>query len=189
MKLFASALTAIALGCCVTTTRAQSAVPPTDAPSNGGMLSRIGQWFSNDWDNGWETGSNWRVMASPYTYHYSRDPEHTHVYMLGLERQRADGFVFGGSLFQNSFGQPSGYLYLGQRFDRLAGVEPLFAQLTGGVLYGYKPPFDHKVPLNYRGFSPGVVPSLGWKFTPALSGQLNFLGNSALMFQLSADFH
>ena len=141
-----------------------------------------------DWSSGWSTGSTWRLTGSPYTYHYSRDPDHTHVYMLGLERQRADGFIVGGSAFQNSFGQPSGYAYIGQRFDRLGGVEPLYAEVTGGLLYGYKPPYDHKVPLNYHGFSPGFVPSLGWKLTPAVSAQLNFLGNSALMFQFSAGF-
>ena len=152
------------------------------------MLSRIGQWFTADWTTGWDSGTSWRVYSSPYTYHYSNDPDHKHVYSIGLERQRADGFTFGGSYFRNSFGQPSAYAYVGQRFDRLAGVEPLFAQVTGGLLYGYKEPYNHKVPLNYHGFSPGIVPSVGWQFTPVLSAQLNFLGNSALMIQFSADF-
>jgi hypothetical protein len=44
------------------------------------------------------------------------------------------------------------------------------------------------VPFNHRGFSPGLVPSLGWQLTPTFSAQVNFLGNSALMFQASADF-
>jgi len=127
-------------------------------------------------------------MASPYTYHYTYNPEHTHVYMLGLERQRSDGFLAGGSLFKNSFGQPSAYGYIGQRFDRLLDREQLFGQLTGGVLYGYKPPYENKVPLNYRGFSPGFVASLGWQFTPIWSAQVNVLGNSALMLQFTADF-
>jgi hypothetical protein len=43
------------------------------------------------------------------------------------------------------------------------------------------------VPLNYKGWSPGAVLSVGWQLTPTWSGQLNFLGNSALMFQFSAD--
>ena len=30
--------------------------------------------------------------------------------------------------------------------------------------------------------------SLGWQFTPMWSAQVNVLGNSALMFQFSADF-
>jgi hypothetical protein len=44
------------------------------------------------------------------------------------------------------------------------------------------------VPLNYKGFSPGAVASVGWQFTPMVSAQVNFLGNSAIMFQVSADF-
>jgi hypothetical protein len=129
----------------------------------------------------------WRVMASPYTYHYSNDPNHRDVYMIGLEKQRIDGWVWGGSYFRNSFGQPSAYGYVGKRFTNFTDYEPLFAQLTGGILYGYKEPYNRKVPLNYKGWSPGAVLSVGWQFTPMWSGQLNFLGNSALMFQLSAD--
>lgn len=127
-------------------------------------------------------------MASPYTYHFSRDSNHRDVYMLGLEKQRLDAIIIGGSFFRNSFGQPSAYLYAGKRFDNLTSYEPLFVQVTGGLLYGYKPPYDKKVPLNYKGFSPGAVLSVGWQFTTMYSAQLNFLGNSALMFQVSADF-
>ncbi len=134
-------------------------------------------------------GDTWRVMASPYTLHYHYSEEHRHVYMLGLERQRADGYLAGASWFRNSFGQPSAYVYLGKRFTGFTQYEPLFAQLTGGILYGYRPPFEDKVPLNHKGVSPGAVASVGWQFTPMLSAQLNFLGNSALMFQVSADFH
>lgn len=134
------------------------------------------------------TGDLWRVMVSPYTYHYSYNPEHRPVYMIGLERQYAGGFVVGGSWFRNSFGQPSAYVYAGRRFDHVGGYASPFVQLTGGVLYGYKPPYENKVPLNHNGFSPGAVLSLGWQFTPMYSAQVNVLGNSALMFQFSADF-
>ena len=134
------------------------------------------------------TGSHWRFVVSPYTLHYGPSPEHRSVYMIGLEKQRDDGFVVGGSFFRNSFGQPSAYAYGGMRYNNLTPYEPLFVQVTGGLLYGYKPPFDKKVPLNYKGFSPGAVLSVGWMYSPMYSAQLNFLGNSALMFQLSADF-
>ncbi len=133
-------------------------------------------------------GDIWRVMVSPYTLHYHYSADHRNVYMLGLEKQRADGLVVGGSWFRNSFGQPSAYVYAGHRFRNFAPYEPLFAQLTAGVLYGYKPPFENKVPLNHNGFSPGAVLSVGWQFTPMISTQVNFLGTSALMFQVSADF-
>jgi len=182
-------LAALALACFALTAHSEGGTL-VSAPAGPGVVSRVTSgftdWFSG-WDTGWDSGSLWRVTASPYTYHYSRDPNHTHVYMVGAEHQRADGFVVGGSLFQNSFGQPSTYLYVGQRFDGLMGVAPLFAHVTGGLLYGYREPYQNKVPLNYKGFSPGFVPSLGWQFTPELSAQLNFLGNSALMFQFSAD--
>jgi hypothetical protein len=133
-------------------------------------------------------GDIWRVMGSAYTIHFSRNPNHRHVYMLGLEKQDAEKIIFGGTLFTNSFGQPSTYLYVGQRFEKLTDHDPLFVQVTAGLLYGYKPPYDKKVPFNYKGFSPGAVLSLGWQFTPMYSAQVNFLGNSALMFQVSADF-
>ena len=164
---FRIAALVITIGCFTSSACAQaSATPDTTAP----------------------VGEIWRVMASPYTYHFSRDPNHSHVYMLGLEKQDAEAWIIGGSLFQNSFGQPSAYLYGGKRFNGLTRFEPLFVQVTGGLLYGYKPPYDKKVPLNYKGFSPGAVLSVGWQFTPMLSAQANFLGNSALMFQVSADF-
>ena len=133
-------------------------------------------------------GDIWRVTFSPYTSHYHYSADHRHVYMLGLERQSAGGFVLGGSWFRNSFGQPSAYVYAGRRFSSFTSYEPLFAQLTAGVLYGYKPPFEDKVPLNRNGVSPGAVLSVGWQLTPMVSAQLNFLGDSALMFQWSADF-
>lgn len=130
---------------------------------------------------------HWRVIASPYTAHYHHDPNHQRVYALGLERQRADGLVLGASWFRNSFGQPSVYAYAGHRFLDFTEYPPLFAQLTGGLLYGYKPPYEDKVPFNHHGYSPGVVASLGWQFTPRYSAQLNFLGTSALMLQFSVD--
>jgi hypothetical protein len=190
MKFLIPAFAATALSCITPTLQAQSstATEAAPAPANPGLWTRMSRWWDDDWLAGWDHGSTWRVTASPYTYHYSYSPEHTHVYMLGVERQRADGLLFGLSLFKNSFGQPSAYLYGGQRFDRLMEVDQLFAEVTGGVLYGYRPPFDHKVPLNVRGFSPGLVASLGWQLTPTWSGQVNVLGNSALMFQFSADF-
>lgn len=133
------------------------------------------------------SGDTWRLMVSPYSFHYSRDPAHRPVRMIGLERQRADGYVWGGTYFSNSFGQPSAYLYGGERLNNWSAYPQLFAQWTVGVLYGYKGEFKDKVPLNHGGFSPGAVLSLGWQFTPAYSAQFNVLGNSALMFQVSID--
>jgi hypothetical protein len=132
-------------------------------------------------------GDYWRLLASPYTVHFSNEDEHEYVYMLGLERQRGDGWIWGGSYFSNSFGQPSGYLYLGQRITHFSRFDKLFAKWTVGILYGYKEPYEDKVLLNYNGFSPGGTLSLGWQFTREFSMQVNLLGTSGMMLQLSID--
>ena len=136
----------------------------------------------------------WQLQVSPYTYHFHPSAEHKPVRLIGLERQEGNcalpygppaKALWGASYFSNSFGQPSAFAYYGCTIDKLMGQNNLFLKGSVGVLYGYKPPYDHKVPLNYKGWSPGVVLGLGYNFTPKLSGQINMLGNSALMFALN----
>lgn len=134
-----------------------------------------------------DSGDYWRLMASPYTIHYGYDPEHEPVYMIGLERQRSDGWVWGGTYFSNSFGQPSGYVYVGEKVIGFSPWDKLFFQWTAGVMYGYKEPYEDKVPFNVNGFSPGVTASLGWQFTREFSVQAIALGTAGLMFQLAID--
>jgi hypothetical protein len=130
----------------------------------------------------------WRVTVSPATtYHFSRNPDHKAVVLLGLEKQYANTTLLGAALFTNSFGQPSVYGYGGKHIANLMAIEPLFLQWTVGIVYGYKGEFKDKVPLNYQGFSPVGVVSLGWKFNRSYSAQLNLLGTSAVMLQFSAD--
>lgn len=146
---------------------------------------------SSAWADGEVT---WQLQASPYTYHFHPSAEHKPVRLIGLERHEGGcalpygpsaKALWGVSYFSNSFGQPSGFGYYGCTIDKLMGHDKLFLKGSVGILYGYKPPYDHKVPLNYKGWSPGVVVGLGYHFTPKLSGQVNMLGNSALMFALN----
>lgn len=130
---------------------------------------------------------HWRALFSPYSFHYSRDPEHRSVWMVGGEYQRADSYVLGAVYFSNSFGQDSTYVYGGQRLLNFSAWNQLFAQWTAGLMYGYKRQYADKVPFNHGGFSPGAVLTLGWQFSPRYAAQLNVLGNSAVMFQLAAD--
>jgi hypothetical protein len=43
-------------------------------------------------------------------------------------------------------------------------------------------PYEDKVPLNHNGFSPAIIPSLGYKISPQDSLQMKILGNAGLMF-------
>jgi len=135
------------------------------------------------------SGDFWRLMASPYTVHYHKDNsgEHEYVYMIGLERQRSDGWVWGGTYFSNSFGQPTAYVYVGEKVIGFSRWDKLFFQWTAGLLYGYKYPYEDKVPFNHNGFSPGATVSLGWQFTREFSMQAIALGTAGMMFQLAFD--
>ncbi|MEO8187591.1 MAG: ABC transporter ATP-binding protein [Burkholderiaceae bacterium] len=128
----------------------------------------------------------WRLALSPYTLHFSNDSHHRSVYMVGAERQRPDGYLLGAAYFRNSFGEPGAYAFVGQRIDHWHGGR-LYLYWSAGVLYGYKGEYAHKVPLNVHGFSPAALGGIGWQLTRELSTQVNLLGTSGLMFQLSVD--
>lgn len=131
----------------------------------------------------------WRVEFSPYTTHFSYNPEHRHVHLVGIEREASDNSFYGLALFSNSFGQDSGYLYLGKSYYGVFQSLPhVYLKWSVGVLYGYKPPYEDKVPLNYKGFSPGFVPALGWQFDSGWSAQLNVLGKAGVMYSLVKGF-
>lgn len=127
-----------------------------------------------------------QLQFSPYSYHFSPSEEHKSVFMVGLEREHAGGKLDGITFFSNSFGQECLYVYpWGGVYKNIWGVAPLSFKWTAGLLFGYKEPYEDKVPFNYKGFSPGVVFALAYEFKPGWSAQVNALGNSALMLQLN----
>jgi len=143
-----------------------------------------------DWTDGFDlstkSGDRWSLIASPYTYHFHPSDEHKAVWLIGAERERADGSITGAAFFSNSFGQDSGYFFpWGQMYRGVLDQPHLYAQLTAGVLYGYRGQYQHKVPLNYGGFSPAIIPALGWEFGSKQRVQVDLLGLNAIMFQFS----
>lgn len=131
---------------------------------------------------------HWRLTASPWTGHFRYSVEHRHVFALGVERQRDDGWLGGAAMFRNSFGQPSGFVFLGQRIDTLFDEPSLFAQWQAGIIYGYVGRYKTKLPLNFAGFAPGVLVSAGWQLDPHVSVQAHLLGDAGVMLQLAWDF-
>lgn len=126
---------------------------------------------------------HWRAAVAPYMKHLYPKPEHEYVWAIIIERQRDDRWLYGASYFSNSFGQASGYAYLGYQFQQLFDVQPLYLQLTAGLIYGYTGEYQDRVPYNHAGFSPGIVPSLGWQFDKRFGAQLNYIGAAGLMIQ------
>ena len=132
-------------------------------------------------------GNVLRLQFSPYTHHYTFDAEHKDVVMIGVEREYPNAKLDGITLFRNSFGQESIYIYpWGGVYRSIGGFRPLSFKWTAGLIYGYVDSFQNKVPLNYKGFSPGLIFGLAYEFKPGWSVQVNLLGVAAAMFEISA---
>jgi hypothetical protein len=125
---------------------------------------------------------------SPFTQHYKYSEEHKPVVLVALDEQLPGGRLCGMSLFSNSFGQPSAYAYVGQQFNGLFDNPNVFVKVTGGILYGYVGKYQHKVPLNSHGFSPAVIPAIGYKLNDKDSVQVKLLGTAAIMFSYGRKF-
>lgn len=119
--------------------------------------------------------------------HWSSSEDHEGVPLLvGLEWVRRDQHLLGVSLFNNSFGQFSQYYYYGYQW-RLPGLhESAHIKLTGGVIYGYVDEFEDRLDPNFNGWTPAIVPSVGWKQN-RLGVDVAILGTAGLMFLVGYD--
>ncbi len=140
--------------------------------------------------------AGWTFSVAPYTYHFSNaekendfEPDHqkhSYVWLLTAEKMLGERDFAGFAWFNNSFGQPTKYLYYGWRFQPLSSEPRLFLKLSAGVIHGYKEPYHKKIPLNSRsGWGVTAIPAVGWQFSPEAAVQVNILGTAGLMFQLN----
>ena len=132
--------------------------------------------------------AKWELVVAPFTHHWHKDAEHRRVVLLGLERIAPDGSAVGGALFSNSFGQASAYVYYGHEWNALLGTDSLYFKLSGGIIYGYRGRFKDKVPFNVGGFSPAIIPAIGWRLTPRDAIQAAVLGRAGVTFSYNRRF-
>ena len=118
---------------------------------------------SSDQSSGWSV-DRWYIFTSVYTKHFDPDPDHVNNQkLIGVEAQMTNNWLFGLASFDNSFGQRSEYLYAGYKWALFRSGHWYF-KLTGGLLYGYKKPYEDKIPLNGLGVAPAVLPTLGFRY-------------------------
>ena len=105
----------------------------------------------------------WLIQTSVYTNHFGTDePKTKHQKLIGVERWAPDNWIIGASAFRNSFNQPSQYVYVGKLWRPLDDYPMVHLKLTAGILHGYKPPHEDKIPLNTSsGWAFAVLPSVG----------------------------
>ena len=131
-------------------------------------------------DDGWFSFDQTYLQLG-YGVHWDSSDDYRGIpALIGLEWSREDRRIAGVSLFNNSFGQFSQYYYYGYKWRLNRWHEKLQVKLTGGVIYGYVGEFEDRLDPNWSGFSPAIIPSLGWKerrwgFDVALLGNAGFM--------------
>ena len=139
-------------------------------------------------EGGAEPSKKWDLTLSPYTKHWSHNPEHKPVVLVAMDSHVTGGRFCGMALFSNSFGQESAYVYVGQQWDGLFGNPKLFTKVSAGLLYGYRGQYKDKIPFNNLGSAPAIIPSLGYTITPKDSAQIYLLGKAGLLFAYTRSF-
>ena len=140
--------------------------------------------------------SGWMFGYAPFDWHFSDarkendfepdEQKHAYVWLIQAEKELDERHIAGFAYFKNSFGQPSQYAYYGWRFRPFDSAPGLFIKLTGGIIHGYKFPFNKKIPLNNKhGWGITAIPALGYDFNRNWGAQVNVLGNAGVMFQLN----
>ncbi len=106
------------------------------------------------------------LKFGPGVYHFKKSDEHNNQpWLVGAAWEYPSGLNVGAAHFRNSFNQPSQYLYVGKRWFPDVLPDPVYVNLTGGVMLGYKQPYEDKIPINHsRGFAPALLPALGYQF-------------------------
>jgi hypothetical protein len=132
--------------------------------------------------------SAWYVQVGAYD-HFSDDEDYEGPPLFGgIEYHRANMPVIGFSIFNNSFGDFSQYLYLGKEFYPSQKYPGFRFKLTGGVAHGYKGENHDVLPIrwgNSWGF--GVVPIIGYK-SNRVGVDLALLSDSGLLLLVGYEF-
>jgi len=158
------------------------------------ILSRMAAWLSLldciPVSHADVLASDDRVMLElgAYVYHVQDNNDHNQwPRLLGLEYESGSHWLGGAAVFKNSYYQNAAYVYAGRRWFLDAINEHLYVKLTAGLVYGYKEPYEDKLPVNNNGYGLGIAPALGYQFGRA-NAQIVFLGVAAAAFTFGYDF-
>jgi hypothetical protein len=128
------------------------------------------------------------LTIAPIVYHWTSDPEHKYSFVFTLEQHLDRQRLAGLALFRNSFGQPSAYAYAGYHWHEVLGNSRLSVKVSAGIIYGYTDEYEDKVPLNWRGFAPAIIPSLSYQTSTNGSINLMVLGTAGVVLGYSHSF-
>jgi hypothetical protein len=168
------ALVAVALSC-VLATQAHAQQTPTESPAQPEASSGVSEPWRTD---------RFYLETSLYTHHFHFDPAHDDKQKLVLgEWNITEKWLLGASFFDNSFGQPTQYVYGGYRWRPVEQTQPFYVKVSAGLVHGYKDPYRDKIPFNHSGIAPVIIPSLGYCFSRVCS-ELVIVGGASVILTL-----
>lgn len=130
---------------------------------------------------------HWRVQTSVLTRHFDPEPEHNETQkLINLEAWRDARWHVGAAVFQNSYDQPTQYVYVGYLWP-IGERGRFYWRLTGGLMHGYKDEYQDKIPFNGLGIAPAIVPSVGVRYRRAFS-EVQFGGTAVAMWTAGVRF-
>jgi hypothetical protein len=132
-----------------------AALPPPPAP-------QLAAASSLDAPEPWRT-DRFYIETSIYTRHFHYDPAHDdHQHLILADWNITEHWLVGASAFDNSFNQPSQYVYGAYRFRPFARQQPLYFKLSAGFVHGYTGKYRNNIPFNGAGIAPAILPSVGY---------------------------
>jgi hypothetical protein len=122
------------------------------------------------------------LETSLFTHHFSYDAAHVDKQKLILgEWNITQQWLVGASVFDNSFGQSSQYVYGGWRYRPFEDVPPFYVKVSAGLTHGYRGQYRDKIPFNGSGIAPVIVPSAGFCISRVCSELVLFGGAGFLL--------
>lgn len=134
----------------------------------------------------WDAPEPWRtdrfqLETSVYTRHFHDDSAHNDDQNLLLgEWNITEQWLVGAAMLDNSFSQPTQYVYGGYRFRPLSSVPPFYFKISAGLIHGYKDEYQDKIPFNGWGIAPVIIPTVGYCLNRFCS-ELIFFGAAGVM--------
>ncbi len=130
----------------------------------------------------------WYFQGGGYMHFRTKDEYVGEHWFVGVERHHKPDAMIGLSVFDNSFGQLSQYLYYGKTWHPWQKHPGFRVKLTGGLVHGYEGEHHDTSPIYWGdAWSIGVVPGIGYQ-KGALGLDLAFLSASGLLFLVGYSF-
>jgi hypothetical protein len=135
-----------------------------------------------------EEHDRWYAQVGAYAHWRDDDAFAGVPWFAGIEYHPDQRWFGGFSMFNNSFGQFSQYLYLGAQFHPLDSYPGIRIKLSAGVVQGYKDEHYDTLPIRWGGsWGLGFVPAIGYQ-KGRVGVDVAVLGVGGLLFLVGVGF-